>query len=89
MRIGNYAGQREVAIRGGLLPHFMLGILRADLKEFVVSPHLLAMPDADLPSLPERGIYVDQEDFNDEIKLSNYRRYADLRNHEYSGFSFD
>ena len=86
---GLYAGQREVAVRGGLLPHFMLGILRVDRDEFVVNPHLLAMPDASLPSILEHGIHIDQDDFNEQIKASSYLRYSDLYDGEYRAYSID
>ncbi|TFY87955.1 hypothetical protein DYL59_16995 [Pseudomonas kairouanensis] len=84
---GLFPGQREVAVRGGLLPHFMLGILRADQKEFIVNPHLLAMPRADLPSIEQTGITVDQTDFDVHIKQTNYQRYSRLENDHYEAHS--
>lgn len=83
---GLYPKQREVSIRGGLLPHFMLGILRVDLNEFVVNPHLLAMPEEDLDSILVSGIKIDQSDFNDRIKETLYQRYAELDGDRFAAF---
>jgi len=83
---GLYPDQREVSMRGGLLPHFMLGILRVDLDEFVVNPHLLAMPEEDLQSIVVSGIKIDQAHFHDRIKETNYQRYSELRGDMFAAY---
>lgn len=86
---GLFYWQREVAVRGGLLPHFMLGIHRVDLDQFVVNPHLLKMPREKLPFIIERGIEINQNDFDERIKETSYQRFSSLEGEQFYGFEID
>ena len=86
MGSGLYPRQREVAIRGGLLPHFMLGLERVDRGQFVVNPHILKMHRDKVQFVLEEGIKVEQEGFHDRIRETSYQRFSSLESDRFCGF---
>lgn len=68
-----YVEQEEVCVKGGLLPHYIVGYSYGD--SFVVHPSLLTqlLIKDDINLLLKDGIDVDQTLFDNEIKKTKYR----------------
>lgn len=70
-----YPDQYEVGLKGALFPHFIIGACRFRTGDFVVNPHLLE-PNQRYDAVLRNGIFLDQTDFQQEIKDSGYNGYV-------------
>lgn len=72
-----YHHENEISIKGGLLPHFILGIecIENCQRTFVVNPCLFdkSLTVADIVT---KGFPINQEFFNDVIKTTQYNRFS-------------
>ena len=62
-----YPDQKEICLKGGLLPHFILGF-KYD-KRFYINPATLQPWNDNIPST---GMKIEQENFNHLLETSNY-----------------
>ena len=67
-----YPKQYEVAVKGALFPHFILGLFDLESDSFVVNPHVFKQEDQHVPLIPQQGFFIDQENFDDTIKETGY-----------------
>ncbi|HJW18912.1 MAG TPA: hypothetical protein VJ499_17400, partial [Flavisolibacter sp.] len=70
-----YPAQNEVAIKGALFSHHILGVMAIspDNEEvFVANPHLFNKQNSHTSIL--RGLRIDQSDFYNKLKKTNYYR---------------
>lgn len=71
-----YPEQREICLKCGMLPHFIIGFLHKD--DFVINPHLLDFmrnndADVEFKNMLRRGFKIDQSNFNDWVSKTNFR----------------
>jgi len=66
--------QKEVLIKGGLLPHYILGYIRVDKKELTVNPNLFTT-NRDFNGIIKNGFEIDQSNFNNAINETDYSGY--------------
>lgn len=74
--LGLYPRQREVAVKGALFPHFMIGIELVSEKRFVVNSHLFNVDLEDFEQVSKRGFPIDQRDFAERIFNTGYIRWG-------------
>lgn len=65
----------EICISYGLLPHKILGVIYKDY--FYVNPNLFS-PKRTLEESIKMGFYIDQTNFSEELKLTNFKRAFDV-----------
>ena len=65
---GLFPSQKEIAVKGGLFPQFILGIELVDEKKFIVNPNLYQYEASQYEDLIKYGIQFEQSDFIEEIK---------------------
>jgi hypothetical protein len=69
----HYPEEKEYAIRGGLFPHYMIGVIAIHSGKFFANPHLFS--EANLSSGLLSGLKVDQSDFETKIgEETQYKR---------------
>ena len=71
-----YPYQKEICIKYGIFPHFIIGY--SFLDKFVVNPHLLLQlsSEYDINNIVSEGIFIDQnEKFRSVLSQTNYRHY--------------
>ena len=68
-----YSNQEEICIKGGILPHYIVGYACKD--SFVVNQNLLTQISSsyNFECLLKDGIYTDQTHFDDELKKTKYK----------------
>jgi hypothetical protein len=71
-----YPRQKEVAIKGALFPHYILGFYNPEHKCFVVNPHIFNQSDLALRYVPISGFQIDQSSFDELIKETGYTGYV-------------
>jgi len=71
-----YPKQNEVSIKGGLFPHFILGICNLEDNNFIVNPHVFKQSEKELEFAPQQGLIIDQSNFEKEIKKTGYAGYV-------------
>ena len=71
-----YPQDDEVSIKGALFPHFILGIEDRLDKKFVVNPHIFKQTKNQIPLIPQKGLFINQENFSDKIINSGYAGYV-------------
>lgn len=77
-----YPKQKEYSMKGGLFPHYTLGFLDSDKQTFFVNPNLLheknkMIISSECPNMIlKMGMIIDQSNFEEAIKDSNYGRYV-------------
>ena len=71
--VSPYPYQSEICIKGGILPHYIIGFSYKD--SFIVNPHLLTQISAsyDFESLLKDGISINQTSFDDEFQKTKYK----------------
>lgn len=69
-----YSEQEEVCIKGGILPHYIVGYAYKD--SFIVNPNLITQISSsyDFENLLKDGINTDQTDFDNELQKTKYKR---------------
>lgn len=72
--VSPYSDQEEVCVKGGILPHYIMGYIYQD--SFIVNPNLLTQISTsyDFESLLKDGIYTDQINFDNELHKTKYKR---------------
>lgn len=65
---GLYPEQKEISVKGGLFPQFILGIELVKERKFIVNPHLFQYESLQFEDLIQYGIGFDQSDFAEMIK---------------------
>ncbi|MDD6211032.1 MAG: hypothetical protein PUB21_10555 [Bacteroidales bacterium] len=82
-----YSYQEEVTIKGGILPHFLIGYIKRENNEFVINPHFFETQEP-LDKIIRGGIPIDQSNFRDILSQTNYRGFFVVGNEEdYRDFS--
>ncbi|MBO4806568.1 MAG: hypothetical protein J5554_11040 [Paludibacteraceae bacterium] len=79
--ISPYKEQKEICIKGGLLPHYIIGYSIEEKKSFIVNPYLLTEISSlsefeienKIKSIINDGISIDQTKFNDELAKTKYK----------------
>lgn len=79
-----YPKQKEVAIKGALFPHFILGFHDLEYNYFVVNPHIFEQPEHLLDCVPKDGLIINQENFEEMIRSTSYAGYVERRDGVYS-----
>jgi hypothetical protein len=69
----HYPEEKEYAIRGGLFPHYMIGVIAIHSSKLCANPHLFSQ--ANLSSYLLSGLKMDQSDFETKIgEETQYKR---------------
>ena len=63
--------QKEISLKGGLLPHYILGYLRPKLKEFEVNPNLFSTSKS-FTKIIQEGFDIDQTLFIAALNETDY-----------------
>ncbi|CAA9370324.1 MAG: hypothetical protein AVDCRST_MAG68-5686 [uncultured Gemmatimonadetes bacterium] len=69
---GLFPAQQEVAVKGALLPHFIIGVRDLTSDQFVPNPHLFVNHGLVPDEICEHGIPIDQSRFTDTIFDTGY-----------------
>lgn len=72
---GLFPKQKEIAVKGGLFPHNILGIELVAEKKFIVNNHLLECDESWFEYMVANGIVIDQTKFKSEIKKTPNENY--------------
>ena len=84
-----YPDEKEICIKAGILPHFMLGYILTKEKKFVINPYLISQiqnPE-NIKSILNSGLEINQSHFKDILNDTEYKIYftslgGDYRDHE-------
>lgn len=79
-----YEESQEIAIKGALFPHYILGLQDLENNNFIVSPHIFEQPDAGFIKVPSKGLWIDQKDFDQMINDTGYKGYLQRLNDAFS-----
>ncbi|MBX3054086.1 MAG: hypothetical protein KF753_21620 [Caldilineaceae bacterium] len=71
-----YPRQEEVAIKGALFPHYILGLYDLEHNHFVLNPYIFEQSELALKYVPISGLQIDQTLFDDLIKDTGYTGYV-------------
>lgn len=74
--LGLFPHQKEVAVKGALFPHFIIGVELVSEKKFVVNSHLLYICENDFEQVGRFGFPIDQRDFAERIFNTGYIRWG-------------
>ncbi|MEJ8756799.1 hypothetical protein WG947_07335 [Pontibacter sp. H259] len=74
---GLYPNQQEVAVKGALFPHYILGVDLIGERRFIINPNIAHISEQDFFSVSTNGIPVDQSDFNSTIFDTGYKRWGE------------
>jgi hypothetical protein len=71
--ISPYKEQNETCIKGGLLPHYIIGYSVED--SFIVNPGLISQisSEYDMNRIIIEGIEIDQSEFKEVLKTTKYK----------------
>lgn len=79
--------QREITIKGGLLPQYILGYIRLSKNEFEINSHFFDS-SSDFENIMTSGIIIDQTDFHSALKETDFNGFFTLNcEDEYSDFN--
>ena len=79
--------QREISIKGGLLPHYILGYIRLNTNEFEVNPHFFET-NKSFNEIVQNGFEIDQTLFHSALNETDYTGYFILNSiGEYKDFN--
>lgn len=70
-----YPGEKEISLKGGILPHYIIGYLYSDWDSqiyFDINPNFMSLKD-DSKLWIEDGLPIDQSGFWDELKRTNFQ----------------
>ncbi|EOB3677329.1 hypothetical protein ACHELX_004230 [Vibrio vulnificus] len=73
---GLFPSQREVAIKGALFPHFIIGVELLDKKQFVVNSYALDLDENQFDYIARSGFDIDQSNFAQRILDTAYLAYG-------------
>ncbi|QJB56559.1 hypothetical protein [Pseudodesulfovibrio sp. zrk46] len=71
---GLFPDQFEVAVKGALFPHFIIGVWLRTEKRFIVNPAILTTPECDFEYASQHGLSIDQSNFEKLLTRTNYLR---------------
>ena len=71
-----YPKQKEVAIKGTLFPHYILGLYDLEHDCFVLNPYIFKQSRLALENVPAAGFKIDQSDFYEWIRETGYFGYV-------------
>ena len=74
-----YPGESEVSMKGFILPHYILGVYDKSESYFVPNPQIFMQKD----DWKENGFDVNQLNFEDFIKNTQYKRFLSLNDGEF------
>ena len=74
--LGLYPNQKEVAVKGALFPHFILGVELVAEKKFVVNSHAQHIHEYQYEEISKSGFPIDQTDFAERIFNTGYIRWV-------------
>ena len=66
-----YPKQNEISLKGGLLPHYILGYIMIKDNEFELNPNLFTTK-LSCERIIQNGLEIDQTSFVDKLKKSDY-----------------
>lgn len=66
-----YPTQKEITMKGGLFPHYMLGYFRGRKNQFEINPHFFSTEKA-FSEIVDEGFNIDQSNFNRRLKETDY-----------------
>jgi len=69
-----YYRQNEVTIKGGLLPHYIIGYIKVDTHEFVTNPNFFST-NKNFETILREGLNIDQSGFASALKKTDYEVY--------------
>jgi len=69
-----YSYQKEISIKGGILPHYLLGYIKKETNEFILNPNLFKYKIPIL-NLIKFGIPLNQDNFDEILSETNYTGY--------------
>ncbi|EOG1931528.1 hypothetical protein ACQFZT_000593 [Providencia stuartii] len=76
---GLYPEQNEIAVKGALFPHFLLGIELAGKNKFIINTNFINADNINnIESIARRGFNIDQQDFEKNIFDTGYIRYGEI-----------
>ena len=70
-----YSYQKEISIKGGILPHFIIGYIKKETNEFIINENLLAFVNFPIDLLIKEGLLLNQDNFEDILSETNYIGY--------------
>lgn len=73
---GLFPEQQEVAVKGALFPHFILGVELIDENLFVVNDAVREISAENYGNVLKYGFGIDQKDFLKRVKNTAYKYYA-------------
>lgn len=76
--------QKEVTIKCGLLPHFIIGYFYKDC--FEINPNILTTKEADIPNIVVNGLNIDQQKFLHIFSKTNFRSFYIQADDQYFQF---
>lgn len=75
---GLYPEQNEIAVKGALFPHFLLGIELVGKDKFIINSHFTSANNMNnIQSIVQHGFNIDQTDFEKTIFDTGYIRYGE------------
>ncbi|EBJ6041368.1 hypothetical protein AAF129_002790 [Salmonella enterica] len=75
---GLYPEQNEIAVKGALFPHFLLGIELVRENKFIINSNFTKMNNMNnIRSIAQHGFNIDQTDFEKTIFDTGYIRYGE------------
>lgn len=79
-----YEESQEIAIKGALFPHYILGLQDLENDNFIVNPYVFEQPNSRLVKIPLMGLEIEQNDFDQMINDTAYTGYVRRLNDVYS-----
>lgn len=64
--------QKEFAVKGGLLPHYILGYIKVDKNEFEINPNFFFTKKS-FDEILINGFDIDQSDFHEALTQTDYK----------------
>lgn len=72
-----YPNQREISMKGGILPHYLLGYIVHRTNEFIINPNFFTTTK-EISSIVKEGLDIDQTNFIEVLRQTNYTGYVTL-----------
>lgn len=83
-----FPAQNEISVKGGILPHFILGYIRVEDDIFEINPNFF-FTTKNFDEIVSDGFDIDQSSFTQELNKTNYSGFFILNeNNEYSDVNY-
>lgn len=79
-----FPDQKEITLKCGLLPHFIIGYFYRN--KFEINPYMLNAKEKDIPAIVKNGFDIDQKNFHAYFSKTNFRDYFDCDGNQYFQF---